>query len=90
MSGLIPGAKPYRVILAYGTYSVGDVVYPTGLLRDQLLRAGLIEPIQEPIAEEPAEAPVPEAAAVEPKENAGMPPPRRRGHGRPRKEAMNA
>ena len=37
--------KPYRVKLAFDQYSVGHVIYPTGLWRSSLLSRGYIEPV---------------------------------------------
>lgn len=36
-----------RVRIAYGPYRVGQILYPTGLLRDQLLGRGLVELVNE-------------------------------------------
>jgi hypothetical protein len=41
-----------RVIRAYENRLVGQVFYPTGLLRDALVRKGLVERVQPP-AEDP-------------------------------------
>lgn len=38
--------KPLRVILAYGHYNVGDVIHPTGLFREQLIRQHLCEEVE--------------------------------------------
>jgi len=46
--------KKYRVKSAYGVYRKGDIIQPTGMLRDELLMCGRIEEIPEP-----ASAPVP-------------------------------
>lgn len=35
-----------RVILAYGQYSVGAIIRPSGMLRDELLRRGFIKIIK--------------------------------------------
>lgn len=43
--------KPYRVKSAYGMYSKGDIIFPTGMLRDELIMCGRIEPIPAPPAE---------------------------------------
>lgn len=46
--------KKYKVILAFETYSVGDVIEPTGVWRDNLLSRGYIEPvIEQPVVLEP-------------------------------------
>ncbi len=37
----------YRVILAFETYSVGNVIEPTGLWADELKRRKYIEPLIE-------------------------------------------
>ncbi len=42
------GSKRCRVIVAYGMYSVGDIVWPTGAYRDHLLRNGYITLLPEP------------------------------------------
>ena len=39
--------RALRVIAAYSTYNIGDVVEPTGLLREQLIRQKLCEEIPE-------------------------------------------
>jgi len=41
----------YRVIVAFDRQSVGDLIQPTGLLRDRLLRLKFIEPadVQKPV-----------------------------------------
>ena len=46
--------KPYRVKSAYGVYRKGDIIFPTGMLRDELIMCGRIEPVPEP-APEPVE-----------------------------------
>lgn len=46
-----------RVILAYGPYSVGDEIQPTGVFRDWLKARGFIELIDdEPEVEAPVQA----------------------------------
>lgn len=47
------GSKQCRVIVAYGNYRVGDVIWPSGAYRDHLLRNGYIEIV--PQAEPPSE-----------------------------------
>lgn len=37
------GSKKCRVVRAYGTYCKGDVIWPPGALRDELLAGGFIE-----------------------------------------------
>lgn len=37
--------RPFRVKKAYGVYRVGEIIYPTGVLRSDLLAADLIEPV---------------------------------------------
>ena len=49
--------KKYRVKSAYGIYRKGDIITPTGMLRDELLMCGRIEAMPEPA---PAPEPVPE------------------------------
>jgi hypothetical protein len=44
-----------RVIRAYENRRVGQVFYPTGLLRDALVRKGLVERVQPPAEESLAE-----------------------------------
>ena len=41
--------KVFRVISAFGPYSKGDQIQPTGMYRDVLVRRGVIEEIIEPI-----------------------------------------
>jgi len=41
--------KVFRVIQAFGPYSKGARIQPTGMYRDVLVRRGLIEEIIEPI-----------------------------------------
>ena len=43
MSGPIP---KYRVKVAYHSHRVGDVIEPTGIWRDQLIRNGFIERVE--------------------------------------------
>ena len=44
----------FRVILAFETYQVGNIIEPTGLWRDELLRMRYIEPVVEkPVEIEP-------------------------------------
>lgn len=45
--------KKYRVKSAYGMYRKGDIIQPTGMLRDELIMSGRIELVVEP---EPAPA----------------------------------
>lgn len=40
-------SKKFEVILAYGTYRVGQIIEPTGLTRDDLLGRGLIRAVAE-------------------------------------------
>jgi len=54
----------YRVIVAFDNYRVGDVIQPTGLLRESLLRIRFIEPA------------APKPALIQP----APPPPRRTRH----------
>jgi hypothetical protein len=56
--------RPYRVKSAYGVYRKGDIIYPTGMLRDELIMCGRIEPVPEPVVV-PEPAPEPEPAPVE-------------------------
>lgn len=39
--------KKFRVIVAFDRYSVGAIIEPTGLPRDDLLRRGYIEAIKD-------------------------------------------
>lgn len=36
-----------KVILAFGTYRVGDIIEPSGLYRDELKSRGFIQPVVE-------------------------------------------
>lgn len=36
----------YRVLVAFGYHKVGDIIQPTGLWRDRLLRIKFIEPVE--------------------------------------------
>lgn len=54
------------VIRAFGRYSVGDKIEPTGIYREQLVASGFIKPL----AAEAAVSPEPE--------NAALPTPKRR------------
>lgn len=52
----------YRVIRAYGTFRKGQIIQPTGMLRDELIFARVIEKVveekkPEPVVEPPAPAP---------------------------------
>lgn len=38
--------KPLRVIAAFEYYNVGDIIYPTGLFRDQLKNQKLCEEVR--------------------------------------------
>ena len=40
--------KKFRVIKAYGMYKVGDIIYPTGIMRDNLVAGGWAERVDEP------------------------------------------
>lgn len=37
--------KPLRVVRAFEGYRVGDIIYPTGLFRGELIRRGLCEAV---------------------------------------------
>jgi hypothetical protein len=76
------GRSPCRVISAFNRYSVGDLVYPTGVFRDYLINRKLIELV--PPAQPAAPAPEVETAAVEITETATVPSAARRRPGRPR------
>lgn len=57
--------RPYRVKSAYGVYRKGDIIFPTGMLRDELIMCGRIEPVPEPepaavVAPEPEPTPAPD------------------------------
>ena len=56
--------KKYRVKQAYGVYRKGQIITPTGMLRDELLMLGRIEPVPDEPAPKPA--PVIEEAVVLP------------------------
>jgi len=51
--------KPYRVKSAYGMYRKGDIIFPTGMLRDELIMCGRIEAVPLPAAPAPAPEPAP-------------------------------
>lgn len=53
--------QKYRVIRAYGPYRVGDIIQPTGMLRDELRACGRITKVEdEPPAQDPAPTQEPE------------------------------
>lgn len=58
--------KKYRFRLAWQNYRVGQVIEPTGTVRDWLLAHGYIEPVAEPVPErvEPPEEPKSELPAL--------------------------
>jgi len=57
--------KPLRVIAAFGYYNVGDIIYPTGVYRDQLKWQKLcVEVEREDVAVETATVAPAEVAAV--------------------------
>jgi len=58
--------KEYRFRLAWQNYRVGDVIKPTGVVRDWLLANGYIEPLPEP-PPPPAPAIEQESPAFDPK-----------------------
>lgn len=70
--------QKYRVVRAYGPYRVGDIIQPTGMLRDELRACGRIvkhdEPTPEPEPVDDIDIDEPEvlveAAAVAPVETA--------------------
>lgn len=64
----------FRIVRAYGFYSVGDIIEPTGMQRDALLNGGFIEPVK---ANQ-------ETAAAPETRDAGAPQPKKRG--RPRSD----
>ena len=45
--------KPYRVKSAYGMYRKGDIIFPTGMLRDELIMCGRIDAVPIPAATDP-------------------------------------
>ncbi len=47
-----------RFVVAWGQYRKGDIIQPTGVFRDELLRGRLVELVQE----QPATVPVIETA----------------------------
>lgn len=55
--------KKYRVKSAYGMYRKGDIIQPTGMLRDELIMSGRIELVVEP-EPAPVAAPEPEPEVV--------------------------
>jgi hypothetical protein len=59
--------KPYRVKSAYSVYRKGDIIFPTGMLRDELIMCGRIEPVPVVVPEpEPEPAPVEDITDDEP------------------------
>ena len=40
--------KAFRVIRVYGFYKLGDIIYPTGIMRDNLVTGGWAEPVEQP------------------------------------------
>jgi len=40
--------KQFRVVTAYGPYRKGDLIQPTGMYRDVLVRRGVIEEVKDP------------------------------------------
>lgn len=71
--------RPLKVIAAYSHYAVGDIVYPTGLLRGDLIRKKLCAEIERDEGE------LVETATVVPEERAVTRMEPKRGRGRPRK-----
>lgn len=82
--------KPYRVKSAYGMYRKGDIIFPTGMLRDELIMCGRIEAAPAPAPEpEPVEDisddepdPLVETATAPEPITAAIPSGRRGRHGR--------
>lgn len=72
---------PLKVIVAFGFYSVGDEIEPTGVYYDWLVDQGFCEPVKQ---DEPAAV---ECAALDTSgaETAVMQKPVKRKRGRPRK-----
>ena len=81
------GTNPYRVIRAYGFYCVGDIIYPTGVLREILVNRGHIEPAEicRNVLVSEVPPPLTSVATGRPQCSTEDPPPIRRGRGRPRK-----
>jgi hypothetical protein len=59
------GKRACRVRVAFGSYRVGDVIYPTGVYRDQLRARGLIEIEAAPVVEAAPAEETAEAVAAE-------------------------
>lgn len=70
--------KKYRVKQAYGVYRKGQIITPTGMLRDELLMLGRIEPV--PDEPTPKPAPVVEEAVQPVTQRAEFPRKRRNGY----------
>ncbi len=51
--------RAYRIKLAFDSFSVGQIIYPTGLWRGELLSKGFIEEHDPTKAEEPPPPPKP-------------------------------
>lgn len=41
------GLRRYRILMAFDHYRKGDIIEPTGMLRDRLLRLKFIAPIED-------------------------------------------
>lgn len=50
------GGVPYRVVVAYANYRVGDIVHPPGVMADVLRLRGFIVRADEPAAKAPPPA----------------------------------
>lgn len=51
--------KAVRVRVAFQNYSVGDIFYPTGIYRDELIGRGLVERAEEHDKDKPKVKPKP-------------------------------
>jgi hypothetical protein len=74
--------KPLRVIAAFGNYNVGDIIYPTGIYRDQLKNQRLCTELERD------EGDLVECATVGPDECAVTRAAPKRKRGRPRKQVL--
>ncbi len=57
---MMEAARDYgvRIVRAYGEYSVGQIIFPTGLMRSHLVGGGWCEPVKpQAVVEEPKKKP---------------------------------
>lgn len=67
--------KQFRAVVAFGPYSKGAKMQPTGIYRDTLLRKGFIEEVKDEPAEELTSLDVPMKPLA--RRTAGLPPTRK-------------